>query len=246
MTLPYASGDLYQAVQPGGSVILTQLFETFYGSGVPQPVTGPSVTVTPAGGGTAVYGPSGADLTTTDNATYTFQWFPAADTPAGDYLAAFTGTGLPGAVAYTQGVTVLPAPVLVPQPGSYATIGQYRIETGDMYTPEALIKPALRRATDVIDWALTGAVYPVDANGMPARADDAVIFMRATCAQVQFMLADNDPAGVKALYSSTTTGGVTASRTSSAQQQTFPRLAPAAAVILQNAGPLPGAPYVGW
>lgn len=246
MTLPYASGDLYQGVQPGGSVTFTQLFETFYGSGIPQPVTGVSVTVTPVPSGSSVYGPSGADITTTDDATYMFQWFPAAGTEPGDYLVTFTATSQSGALTYTQAVTVTAPESLLPQPGAYATIAQYRTETGDQWTPDSLVGPVLRRATDVIDWAITGAVYPVDGNGMPSRAPDALLFARATCAQCQFMLADNDPTGVKAQYASTNAGGVSVSRTAAAQAQVYPRLAPAAAVILQNAGPLPGAPYVGW
>ena len=49
MTVPYSS-DIYQAVVPGGQVTFLQRFETFYGSGFPQTVSSPSITITPGAG----------------------------------------------------------------------------------------------------------------------------------------------------------------------------------------------------
>jgi hypothetical protein len=104
----------------------------------------------------------------------------------------------------------------------------------------------MRRASEVIDRAMIGAVYRTDANSMPTDPGIMDVFMRATCAQCQFLLALNDPANVKSQYASTSMGGVSQTRTANAQGQAFPPLAPQAAVILQTAGALPGAPLLGW
>lgn len=104
----------------------------------------------------------------------------------------------------------------------------------------------LRRASEVIDRAMIGASYRTDADAMPTDPGIIDVFMRATCAQCQFMLANNDLANVKSQYAWTNMGGMQVTRTASAQGQVFPPLAPQAAAILQVAGALPGAPLLGW
>lgn len=245
MPIPFTA-DLYQAVSPGGQVTLTQMFETAVGSGQAQAVSGAAVTITAASGGPAVVGPTSAGLVSADEATYAYVWSPAPTIAPGDYLAVFSGAGPNGAVAYTQAVTVAAPVTLAPAPGQYASVGQYRGETGDQWTPQDRVQRALRRGSETIDRALIGAQYAVDANGMPTDPGIINILMRATAAQAEFDLANNDPAHVKSQYSSTSVGGISATRTASAQGQALPPLAPNAAQILQTVGALPGAPLLGW
>ena len=239
MTVPY-SADLYQAVLPGGAVTFMQLFETYYGSGIPQQVTGVTIAIPP------VLAPTGTGITTGDGMTFTYQWLPPASTPPADYLVKWSATGQSGTVTYTQAVTVASPPSLIPSPGIYATVPEYQGWSGDSQTPAAQITVTLRRASEVIDRAMIGASYRTDADGMPTDPGIIDVFMRATCAQCQFMLANNDLANVKSQYSLTSMGGMPVTRTPSAQGQVFPPLAPQAAAILQVAGALPGAPLLGW
>jgi hypothetical protein len=243
--LPF-SADLYQAVSPGGQVTLTQMFETFLGSAQAQAVSGATITITPAGGGAALAGPTSAGLVSADEATYTYTWSPPASAPPGDVLAVFSGTGPDGVITYTQVVTVAAPVTLTPAPGQYASVEQYQAETGDTWTPAQRVQVRLRRASETIDRALIGAQYAVDANGMPTDPGIINILMRATAAQAEFDIANNDPAHVKSQYSSTSVGGISATRTASAQGQPFPPLAPNAAQILHTVGAVPGAPLLGW
>ncbi len=242
-TFPHAN-QFSSFVLPGGRITLRATFETWAGSGTGQPVASPQITITPADGGAAVAGPvtpAASDLT-----SYTYEWFPPAATPPGDYVATWTGTGTSGPLTLTETVTVVPFPATVPAPGVYATYGQYQEWSMDTLTPQTRVAPALRRATEVIDLYLIGAVYTTDGDGMPTQAPVINAIMRATCAQAQFMLANNDPANIKSQYASTSMGGVTQVRTASAQGQVLPPLAPHAAAILQEAGFLGTAPLVNW
>lgn len=245
MTVPYSS-DLYKAVLPGGAVTFQVLFETYYGSGLPQPVSGVTITITLNGGGSPVLGPTSSGVVTAGNSSYSYQWLPAASMVPGDYSVLWSATGTSGTVTYTQAVTVAAFPDALPAPGVYASVAQYRAWSADQFTPNDLVTTALRRATEVIDRVLIGAVYQTDADGMPIDAGVLNVFMRATCAQAQFILANNDFANVKSQYSSTSMGGVSQTRASSAQNQMFPPVAPQAAAILQVAGVLPSAPLINW
>lgn len=245
MTIPNGT-DLYQAVAPGGAVTLTQMFETYYGSGQGQQVSGVTITITQSGASSPVIGPTGTGITSADLVTYTYQWLAAADTAAGDYLAQWAGTGPDGQITYTQAVIVAAPPQLVPSPGIYATTAQYQRWSGDTQTPASRVGVVLARASEVIDRAMIGAAYAIDANSMPTDPGIIDVFMRATCAQCEFMLANNDLANVKSQYVYTTTGGMAVTRAPGAQVQLFPPLAPQAAAILQTAGALPGAALLGW
>lgn len=244
MTFP-PGADLYQAVTPGGTATLTQMFETFYGSAQPQRVSGATVTIAPAGSAPVV-GPTSAGLTSVDEATYSYTWSPPAGTPPGDYLVTFAGTGPAGTITYVQAVTVAVPPQLSPSPGVYATVAQYQEQIGDTVSPDQLVSATLRAASEIIDGALMSAVYATDANQMPTNPGVISILMRATCAQAQFMIANNDPANVKSQYAYTSQGGMQVSRAASAQGQTRPPLAPRAALILQTSGALPGSPLRGF
>ena len=77
----------------------------------------------------------------------------------------------------------------------------------------------------MIDEALTGAVYPVDADGMPTQPSHIANFMRGCCAQVAFQIGNNDPQNLKPQYSSVGLAGVTQARVMSAHGGVLPRLA---------------------
>jgi hypothetical protein len=128
----------------------------------------------------------------------------------------------------------------------YASVAQYQAWSGDSLTPVQIVGVMLQRASEDIDMALVAAVYPVNANGMPT--DPMVIdaFSRATCAQCQFLLADNDPAGIKRQYVSTSMGGVSQTRAAAMTGMSMPPLGPRAAQILHVAGVLPSAPLISW
>jgi len=246
MTYP-PGADLYQAVLPGGQVTLTQMFETYRGSGQPQQVSGVTITITPASGGAAAVGPTSAGIVPASGASLAYTWVPAPGITPSDYLAVWAATGQSGALSYTQVVTVAALPQLTPAPGCYASVAQYQGWSGDMQSPVPIVQTALRRATEVIDRALIGAVYITDANTMPVDPGVIDVFMRATCAQCQFMLANNDLANVKSQYGYTNMStGTQVTRTASAQGQIFPPLAPQAAAILQTAGALMVSPMLGW
>lgn len=236
--------DNFAYVLQGGQITLTAMFQTYTGSGFEQPVSGVQVTITPSAGGSAVYGPTSAGIVTVDQATYTFQWQPPVSTPPGDYLVAWTAVS--PALTIRQTVTVVALPAESPSPGVYATVQQYRDEIGDEFTPLARVQRELRTATRVIDLALIGAVYPTDADSMPTNPAHINLFMEATCAQAEFQIANNDPALVKSQHSSTSMGGVSQTRTASAQGHVLPPLAPKAAMILQTGGALGTAPLVNW
>ena len=140
----------------------------------------------------------------------------------------------------------MPLPSPTPEPGQYATLGQYLTRENDQLTPDDLVSYHLMIASEVIDEALIGAVYPTDADGMPTVAAHIDIFMRACCAQVAYQLANADPQSVKPQYSSASMAGVTQARTASAQGGAIPRLATRAARILHVAGVLGTAPLVNW
>jgi hypothetical protein len=128
----------------------------------------------------------------------------------------------------------------------YATVAQYQNITGDRGTPPGRIAALLPEASEVIDGALIGAVYPTDADSMPTVPAHIDLFMRATVAQVKFMLADGDEDGVKAQYSTVSFAGMSSTRAQSAQNRALIPLAPRAARILQVGGALGTAPLINW
>ena len=101
----------------------------------------------------------------------------------GSYSVIFTGTGPNGAITYTQAVVVASPPNPVPMPGVYATYPQYQDWSGDTWTPASLVSMQLRRASEVLDYYLKGAVYATDADSMPTDGGVIDVFMRACCAQ---------------------------------------------------------------
>lgn len=78
---------------------------------------------------------------------------------------------------------------------AYATPEQYEQITGQ--TPPADITRLLDSASELLDTeALLGAVYDVDAEGLPTNAVVVDAFARAVCAQVEFWEAEGEEGDV--------------------------------------------------
>jgi len=237
-------------VVQGGQITLTQLFETFIGSGQGAGASGVTIGITAAttpgaGSGTPVATTS-TGITSPNNANFSYAWNCPASTATGDYLVTWTGTVGGTTLTYVQTVTVAARASGSPAPGLYATVVQYQNQTRDYFTPAPIVDANLVLASQDIDNNIIAAVYPVDANGMPTDAMVIDAFMRACCFQVQFLLADNDPSGVKRQYSQTNIGGVSATRVAAMTAMAMPPLAPRAAQILHSAGVLPSAALINW
>lgn len=240
------------AAVPGGAVVLAAVFESFTGSGVLVDAGSVTIGITES---SAPDGGSGTPVATTSVGVvhqgpgrYQFTWTVPPSTVPGSYLATWTGVRSNDSVTvqFVQAVVVAAPPSAVPLPGVYATVGQFVAWSEEQYWPEAMVATKLRRASEQLDRALVGAVYAVDADGMPTDAGLIDVLQRACSAQCQYLLAHNDDAGVKREYVSTNVGGVTVSRAPSMLAPALPPLAPQALAILRVAGVLPVAPLVGW
>lgn len=246
MGVPF-SNDIFQYAVPGGEIVLQAMFETYLGSGMPQAVSSPSITITYSGGGSPLIGPTSSGLVTVNEATYTYTWAVAPSVIPADYSVTWSATGPSGALTIGQTVTIAALPSQVPGPGVYATAAQYSAWSGDATTPASVVTPALRRASEVIDLYAIGAVYETNADSMPTDPGVIDAFMRAACAQCQFEIANNDPALVKSQFAVTAvTGSVSQTRASAMTAQIMPPLAPRAAAIMRTVGILPSAPLVNW
>lgn len=243
--MPDAQGYTIDVLQ-GGQIILTGRFYTFAGSGVPADVSSLTVTITPASGSVPVIGPTPTGIGHSSTGVYTYTWAVPLSTVPGDYTVLWSATGTSGPVSDGQVVTVAVNPAASPAPGVYATVAQYRAVTRDQATPDAQVSMWLAIASEDLDVVLVGAVYATNDNSMPT--DPLVIdcFMRATCRQAQFEMANNDPALVKDQFVSSNVGGVNLTRAAAATSRALPPLAPRAAAILRVAGVLPGAPLISW
>jgi len=256
MTTP--SGDVLGAelsdVLAGGSITFSQLFETFAGSGQGAPASGVTIAITaspaPGGGsGNPVPATSSGILNVAGGASYSYAWLVPAATPPGDYIVTWTGTGGSNGstvLTYSQSVTVAVVPPSVPAPGVYATPAQYRAWSGDSVTPALMLPSKLQRASEDIDRALMGAVYPTNASGMPTDALAIDVIMRATCAQAQWLIGEGDDAGLKRQYAQTSVGGVTSTRVASMTALPMPPLCPRALSILHVSGIVPSAALIAW
>jgi hypothetical protein len=241
------SNDIWLYAVPGGQIVLQAGFETYLGSGFEQAVSSPSITITPAAGGSALIGPAGTGITEVDPATYTYAWNVATTVSPGDYAVLWSATGPSSTLQISQTVTISALVTQTPGPGVYATAAQYSAWSGDTSTPASVLTPALRRATETIDLYAIGAVYAVNADGLPTDPSVIDAFMRATCAQCAFELANNDPTLTKSQFSSTAiSGSISQTRAGGATMQIQPPLAPRAATILRTVGVLPSAPLLGW
>jgi hypothetical protein len=240
------------AVWPGGQITFSVVFESFVDSNIGVAASGVTIAVAASD---AVDGGTGAPVATTSAGVlaegigrYQYVWNVAAAVAPGTYTVTWSGVRSSDntAVSYVQNVTVIAAPAPEPVPGVYATVTQYQAQTGDSLTPALAVSQWLRLASQDIDVALVGAVYQVDADGMPSDPGLINTLVRATCMQAQYLAANNDPTGVKREYSSTNVGGVSVTRAASMQAPALPPLAPRALSILRVDGVLPSAPLVNW
>lgn len=243
-------GQQQSDVLQGAQITLTNLFETYPGSG--QGGSASNVTIgitaasTPSGGTGTPVPTTSSGIVPLSQSLYQYTWACPAGQAVGDYLITWTGTVNSVSEVYIQTVTVAAIPAGSPAPGVYATVAQYRAWSGDQFTPTDLVSTMLQRASEAMDHYLIGAVYAINANGMPTDPMLIDVLVRATSAQCQFVLADNDPTGVKRQYSSTSMGGVSTSRVAAMTAMSFPPLAPQAAAILHAAGVLGSAALINW
>lgn len=237
-------------VLQGAQITLTQLFESFPGSGQGGTASGVTIGIaaatTPGGGSGTPVPTTSVGIVPLSVSQYQYVWTCPAAQALGDYLVTWTGTVNSQTLTYINTVTVASVATGAPAPGVYASVAQYRAWSGDQFTPDANIATMLRRASEAMDHYLIGAVYRTNANGMPTDPMLIDVLMRATSAQCQFMIADNDVTGVKRQYNSTSMGGVSTSRAAAMTAMPFPPLAPQAAAILHAAGILGSAALINW
>lgn len=238
------------AVQ-GGQVLLQQTFETWPGSGAGAPASGVTIAIAASGlpgsgAGTPVPATAEGLASIDGGVNWTYTWHVDPEQTTGDYLITWSGTVSGVAQSYVQAITVAAIPTGIPATGVYATFAQYQAWSGDRVTPQSRVTPMLQRASEDLDGNLVGAVYPVNAAGMPTDPFVINVFMRACCAQCQFLLAGNDPAGIKPLYQSTSMGGVSQTRAAGTTGYALPPLGPRAWQILHTHGALSISPLTGW
>lgn len=128
----------------------------------------------------------------------------------------------------------------------YATVTDYQSYTGDVVTLTPLLNRWLMLASQQIDRAVIGAIYPYDPQGYPVDANLIVSFKDATCEQVLFLRDTDDDSGVKARLSTVRMGSMSFTRASGTAGLAMKPLAPNALEILRNAGVLQVAPMVNW
>lgn len=128
----------------------------------------------------------------------------------------------------------------------YAAVADYRTWSDDAITPDTRVTWLLARASEDIDRALIGAVYPVDGSGMPTSADDVQTFQDATCAQVAFRIELSDDTGAAGRNDSTSIGGISVHRAAGTAAQAMPPIGPEALKILHLAGAVGVAAMTNW
>lgn len=246
--LPFEQANVVQ----GDVSTLTQQFESYRNSGIGANAGNVTISIdgstliTPNASGVVGVATTSSGVQQLSFSQYQFAWtVPWLQMP-GDYQVTWTGQVGSVTETYVSAVQVLAPFQAVPTPGQYCKIEQYRAVTGDQVTPDAIIAPLIIAATEDIDSAIIAAVYQVDAVGLPTKGYVIDAFQRACARQIQWLLADNDPSGIKRMYQSTAVGGVSHTRSKAMTALTLPPLAPRAAQILHNAGVLPSAALINW
>lgn len=243
-------GSQQSDVLQGAQITLTNLFETYPGSGQGGTASGVQIGITaapaPSGGSGTPVPATSSGVVPQSVSLYQYVWSVGTGQALGDYTVTWSGTVNGVLQTYVSTVTVAAVGSGSPAPGVYASVAQYRAWSRDAFSPDDLVAAMLQRASEAMDHYLIGAVYRTNANGMPTDPMLIDALMRATSAQCQFMLADNDPTGVKRQYSSTSMGGVSTSRVAAMTAMPFPPLAPQAAAILHTAGVLGSAALINW
>lgn len=93
---------------------------------------------------------------------------------------------------------------------SYATAADLEAFLGA--PPPATAERLLDRATELVDAALTSAMYSVDTNGNATDATVIAAMNKATCAQVESWLASGDEFDELGAWKSYTMAGLSVSR----------------------------------
>lgn len=122
----------------------------------------------------------------------------------------------------------------------YATADDYVQYAGDGATIPARLDYQLRLASQVIDYAMTGAEYDTDTAGLPTDTDVAAMMCLATCQQVEAQAEIDDPTGAKDRFDSVSISGVSVHRVAGSAGGALPQLCQQAALTLFNAGAIPG------
>jgi len=102
---------------------------------------------------------------------------------------------------------------------AYATTDQLRTYLGGVQLPQDH-KRMLDRASELIDDALIGVVYDVDASGNPTDDDVETALANAVCAQVEWWIETGDEHGLASQFSSVSAGSVSLVRANSATSGT--------------------------
>jgi hypothetical protein len=128
----------------------------------------------------------------------------------------------------------------LPTPRVYATSDDYQQHVGSSVMLPARIDYQLQLASAVIDYAMTGAIYDTDDNGLPTDPDVASMMCLATCQQVEYQVDTDDDTGAKSRFDSVSISGVSMHRAPGTAGNPLPDLAQQAALTLFNASALPG------
>lgn len=130
----------------------------------------------------------------------------------------------------------------LPTPRVYATSDDYAqyVDVANGGVVPVRIDYQLRIASQVIDYAMTGAEYETDpTTQLPTDTDVAAMMCLATCQQAEFQADYDDPTGAKSIYDSVSISGVSMHRAAGTAGNTLPPLAQNAALTLFNAGAIP-------
>lgn len=128
----------------------------------------------------------------------------------------------------------------------YATLADYQQWSGDAVTTPARVQQLLNLASGDVDSAMVASVYQTDPNGYPTDGFTIEAFRDATCAQVAWLVDQDDDTGVKQRLQSVSVGGLSFQRAAGTAGSALPVLCPRALQILRQHGALPNAPLVGW
>lgn len=135
----------------------------------------------------------------------------------------------------------------IPTPRLYATAADYQgYYTADTVTSAAELAYQLQVASQVIDFAATGAVYDTDSTtGQPTDTDVQALFCLATIQQVAFQIDLDDKNGVRQRFDSVSISGVAMHRAAGTSGMALPPLGPLPTLTFFNAGILPTAAQSG-
>lgn len=115
----------------------------------------------------------------------------------------------------------------------YATVEQLAAYPGGDQIAASDAEALLDDASADVDDMLFGAVYEVDADGMPTAPEVADVLARATCAQAVYLDELGDRTGAGRLWQSASIGSVSYTRST---RPSAPDYAPRALRILRTAG----------